>query len=83
MLSGNHCSVRERTQTRLFWPTGEQLECLIHSQCGNNAQSVRFAVAATDSPPDLLSLELLQMGAEVQLLHIWGHYGGVIAVATR
>lgn len=64
-------------------PTGEQLECLIHSQCGNNAQSVRLAVAATDSPPDLLSLELLQMGTEVQLLHIWGHYSGVIAVATR
>ena len=59
------------------------MECLIHSQCGNNAQSVRFAVAAIDSPPYLLSLELLQMGTEVQLHHIWGHYGGVIAVATR
>lgn len=47
-------------------------------QCGNNAQSVRFAVAATDSPPDLLSLELLQMGAEVQLLHIWGITVGLL-----
>ena len=61
---------REDSDPPFLALTGEQLECLIHSQCGNNAQSVRFAVAAIDSPPYLLSLELLQMGTEVQSLHI-------------
>ena len=66
------------------------MECSIHSRCGDNAQSVRVAVAAFDSPPYLLSLQSLQMGdlKNTYLGALWwgycsGYYVGVRRPETQ